>query len=87
MQSCSEMCCCATDRSVLVLPRKGLEDIATAERITGNKRDYNPAKAIARWESEGGALRDGRPSVRAAVASKSADSRSDRASKPQPTKR
>ena len=52
------------------------------ERSNSKKRDYDPGKAIARWESEGGALRNGRSSARAAKASKSADSRSDRANEP-----
>ena len=57
------------------------------ERRTSKKRDYDPGKAIFRWESEGGALRNGRSSARAPKASKSADSRSDGANEPLPTKR
>ncbi len=57
------------------------------ERTNSKKRDYDPGKAIARWESEGGALRNGRSRRALLQPSKSADSQSNRANEPLPTKR
>ena len=57
------------------------------ERTNSKKRGDDPCKAIARWESEGGALRNGRSRRALLKPSKSADSQSNRANEPLPTKR
>jgi hypothetical protein len=64
-----------------------MEDIAMTETTNGKERDFDPGKAIARWELEGAALRNSRSRRALRQPSKSAGSQSNRPNEPLPTKR